>query len=236
MKRIKIGFLLLVTACIMSGCGSSTKIELTNEQNDMIAEYIAGALLRYDMRYEEELIYASDAEVILEDESSQVQQPVETKAPEVETQEPEQTETAEEVEIVYSSLDEVFALDGVTITYKNSDFYKSYPEKGSDYFVIEPAASKKLMVAKFQLSNNSGKKQKIDLSGAGIKYSLNIGGTDYTPLLTALPEDLRYLKINLEKEKKKTVIVVFEVNENAKLSDAKLTITRDALTAQVNPL
>lgn len=161
MRRIGFGIALLTTVCMLSGCGSS-KVELTNEQNDMIAEYIAGALLRYDMRYEEELVYTFDEEI--EDpeaaERPETPAPVETEVPPVETEAPGQSGETTAPEVTYSGLNDVMKLDGLEVAYKGGGFYNSYPEENSDYFVIEPGVSNQLLVAEFELSNTSAEEKR----------------------------------------------------------------------------
>lgn len=235
MRRKMPIFLFLAAACMLTGCGSNKRIELTNEQNDMVAEYIAGALLRYDMRYEEKLIYDSFEpieESTEEPDISPEPQPEETQTPDTNSTpgEPDTTEVS------YSSLDDIFSREGVSLSYKKSSFYNSYPENGNDYFVIEPNVSNKLLVVEFELENTSSEKKKIDLSAAGIKYSLTLGGNSYSPLLTALPNDLRYLNTDIEAGKSKTVVVIFEVEKGAELSGGQLLITRDNVTAQITSL
>lgn len=234
MKRIKTIFFILTAACMMTGCSSSKKIELTKEQNDMVAEYIAGALLRYDMRYEEELIYTSEG---LEEETEPVlsPQPEMTQTPETEKV-PEQPAGKDAEQVTYSSLDDIFSQEGITISYKESNFYDSYPKESTGYFVIEPKASHKLLVIELKMKNGSSKEKKIDLSAAGITYDLTLGEKSYKPLLTALPNDLRYLDASIEAGKAKNAVIVFEVEKEAKLEKGKLLITRDSKTAQIDPL
>lgn len=239
MKRIGFSFILLAAICLLAGCGSKEAVEITEEQNNMIAEYMAGALLRYNMRYEEELIYTSAIEDTAPEESKSPAPEPTASAPATQTpaQAPEQGGTAQgsEPEVTYSSLDEVIGEDGIELAYKSSSFYDSYP-KGDTSFVIEPNGSNQLLVAEFQLSNASSKDKTVDLSGAGIQYALTIGGKEHKALLTALPNDLRFLSMKLKAGKKKTVIVVFEVGKDATLGDASLTLTRGSQTAKVNPL
>lgn len=237
MKRMRFGVLLLLAACVLSGCGKS-EVELTNEQNDMIAEYIAGALLRYDMQYEEKLLYTS-AEDEIEPEDEKTPLPAETEPPvsePVEGLEPEDDYTGQIEEVSYTGLNETIGLDGVEIAYKDSDFYSSYPKKENDYFVIEAGVSKKLMVARFQLTNTSDETKKVDLSDAGISYLLKLGENEYKPLLTALPDDLRYLTTEIKAGKKKTVVVVFEVPKDASLREAEMIVSRDGVMAKIKSL
>lgn len=228
MKRIGHVLILLTAVCTLSGCGSS-KVELTDEQNSMVAEYIAGALLRYDMRYEEKLQY------IPEEVETEAAVP-ETQAPPVETELPQDSTETLGQEPSYKNLNEVIGIDGMELTYKRSAFYDSYPKEKNDFFILEPGVSNKLLVAEFELSNTTGKKQKVDLSGAGIKYSLKLGGREYKPLLTALPNDLRYLSITVAAEKSEKVIIIFEVEKDKELKDAEMMIDREGVTAQIKPL
>ncbi len=52
--------LVLVLVLIIALLGTDVvqaKQKLTPEENDMIAEYMAGLLLKYDLRYDEKLLY-----------------------------------------------------------------------------------------------------------------------------------------------------------------------------------
>lgn len=233
MKRIGHVLILLAAVCTLSGCASSG-VELTNEQNDMVAEYIAGALLRYDMRYEEKLLYSTDEEAT-ESEPTQPEASVAppSSSPAQETSDP-QGQTPDS-QLVSGSLTEVIGTEGVELKYKESAFYDSYPEDSS-LVVIEPGLSNKLLVAEFQIANTSSQKQKIDLSSLGIKYLLKIGEKEYSPLLTALPNDLRYLSTTLAGGKSRNVIVIFKVEKDTELKNAQLIVTRDHIAANISPM
>jgi len=237
LKKIKMIALVFALAGILVACGSEDTVELTEGQNNMIAEYIAGALLRYDLRYEEELVYASAAEVVPEEtEETQNPQPEETEAPT--ENEVSDSETWEETtpQIDYTDLTTLIGEKGITLSYKSAGLHDSYPKSSDDYFIIEPSLSNQLLVTEYTLKNESKSKKKIDLSSAGIKYSLKIDGTEYKPLLTALPNDLRYLSTTLEAGAEQTVVVIFEVGKKASLNNAGLEISRDNMVVQINPL
>ena len=46
MKKFLTGLLVLLCMAALTGCGKND-ISLTNEENDLVAEYIAGTLLKY---------------------------------------------------------------------------------------------------------------------------------------------------------------------------------------------
>ena len=46
MKKVITGLLVLLCMAALTGCGKND-ISLTNEENDLVAEYIAGTLLKY---------------------------------------------------------------------------------------------------------------------------------------------------------------------------------------------
>jgi hypothetical protein len=136
----------------------------------------------------------------------------------------------------YSSLSDLIGQAGLELTYQSSGIYDSYPKEESDYFVLEPSVSDKLLVVGFSLSNTSGGEKSVDLSTAGIQYSLTVGEKSYRPLLTALPNDLRYLTMTLAAGEKQEVVVVFEVDKDTDLSASSLTLTKDGAMAQISPL
>ena len=55
MRKLTIAVLCVIGVFALSGCGD--KVSLTNEQNDMIAEYVAGVLLEHS--YDNEWKYIS---------------------------------------------------------------------------------------------------------------------------------------------------------------------------------
>ena len=54
MKKVITGLLVLLCISALTGCGKDD-VTLTNEDNDLVAEYIAGTLLKYS--YENEWKY-----------------------------------------------------------------------------------------------------------------------------------------------------------------------------------
>ena len=46
MKKVITGLLVLLCISALTGCGKDD-VTLTNEDNDLVAEYIAGTLLKY---------------------------------------------------------------------------------------------------------------------------------------------------------------------------------------------
>ncbi|MSS63792.1 DUF4352 domain-containing protein [Velocimicrobium porci] len=243
MKKRYISCAILLSACLLTGCGSG--IELTDEENNMVAEYMAGALLKYDHGYKEALIETDIADqedigneneqnsIVSKDEKEMSNDINQNQSSDTLNSEDKKDISKENTEKSYS-LEELFEKKDYSLNYKNSELCSSYPEKENGYFIVEATAGKKLAVINLTVRNISGKTKNINLSNQGIGYSLAINGKVYDkPLLTAIMNDVQYFSDTITAGKSKKAVLVFEVDKKVKLSDGTLSISVDDKTVNV---
>ena len=194
---------------LLTGCG--TGVELSEEENAMVAEYMAMMLLKYDAHYENELIYAEAAETP-EDEF-------------VPTDGVEDTNTEGEKNTTDSpiTLDDVFKDDTYRVTYLSTKEYDIYKEPGNEYYLMESSPDSKFVVVEFAIENITENDITVSLAGKGIDYELVLGSTE-KPLLTALMGDLQYYNETIKKGESKVGVVVFSVNKNADISNGSVVV------------
>lgn len=200
------------------------KYELNEVETDMVAEYMAGVILANNGRYIGNLL--PQDEVMKETDSVKVVNKTE------ETKTEEKTNTIKSLTSSKkednSTLNEVLNLKKLNISYKGYSIHKEYPEdKSNEYFSLPAREGYQLLVAKFDVVNNTTKNQKLNLKSNDILYQLDVNvGTVYKPLFTLLENDLRYIDINVKAEEIKEAILVFEIKKEKEIKDINLLISR----------
>lgn len=210
MKRILI--VLSVLTLVMTGCGVK---ELTEMENDKIAEYIAASLLKYDANYEDSLEYDK---TLLEPTPAPTPTPAPVVTPEpaegkngsstaggdVVTPEPELSASKD--------FSDIFEAMGCNVKLKGFEVVSSY---NTDYSVLEPSKKgTQLLIVKCQVTNTSGASKKISLDNS-ISYEVEMDEGEYAkPLLTmTLTNDLQNFEEKIGAGKSKDAVLVFETTK-----------------------
>ena len=199
---------LAVSVLSLTGCADIKN--LSEEQENEIAEYAAGVLLQNSDKYSYRLITKEEKEV------TETPTPMPTSAAAQasdapQESQPEQTAAAPEDSKKEVSLDDLYHLKGVSILYTS---YRLADKYGSSQ--IRAEQGKKLLVAEFSLKNNSGAKKKVKLiDRRKISYQLNVDGTTYSPQISLLENQLDYLEATIAKGKSQKAVLVFQVDKNA---------------------
>ena len=197
---------LAVSVLSLTGCADIKN--LSEEQENEIAEYAAGVLLQNSDKYPYRLITKEEKEV------TETPTPTSTAAQASDApqeSQPEQTKAAPEDSKKEVSLDDLYHLKGVSISYTS---YRLADKYGSSQ--IRAEQGKKLLVAEFSLKNNSGAKKKVKLiDRRKITYQLNVDGTTYSPQISLLENQLDYLEAAIAKGKSQKAVLVFQVDKNA---------------------
>lgn len=234
MKRKGLVALVLLVALLGTGCGAS-QTTLTKEENDMVAEYMAGLLLKYDLRYDEKLVYEKEEENEPVDSFESVKKE-ETVPEKIETVTEAEVETETDASITYQPISKIYEADGCTVEYIDAKEYQMYPKtKEDNYFLLEAADGKKLLLLNFEVKNDGNEEKTFSLVDSKIQYVLeNKNGKTYRPLLTVLVDDLQYLDVKIAPGKSKKAVIVFELPEKAEKKDSILYITKKDDKARID--
>lgn len=199
---------LAVSVLSLTGCADIKN--LSEEQENEIAEYAAGVLLQNSDKYSYRLITKEEKEVTETPTPTPTSATAQASDAPQESQ-PEQTAAAPEDSKKEVSLDDLYHLKGVSILYTS---YRLADKYGSSQ--IRAEQGKKLLVAEFSLKNNSGAKKKVKLiDRRKITYQLNVDGTTYSPQISLLENQLDYLEAVIAKGKSQKAVLVFQVDKNA---------------------
>ena len=224
MKRfgliIIICFMLSLTGCIQ-------EYSAAEQQNDAVAEYMAGLLLKYDEDYEQGLTPMNEIPVENTTTDMGTDTPTPTIAPEDDS-----TINSDGKEVVTQkeyTLTEVIGEKDFDIQFKGYQITETYPEDiESTYFSLTPREGNQLLVTSFSVLNNTDSEKTLNLSKAKIIYQLDINvGTVYKPSLTLLENDLQYIDMAIKGGKTKTVLLIFEVSKDKDITEINLIISKD---------
>lgn len=223
-KRLQILSVLVVLALTMSGCGISV-IDLSEDQRDMVAEYVAAVMLKNDTGYETRLQYDPE-EIEPEPTPGPTPLPLVPSEPEA-TAAPASGETpggdtATEVpEVLADSMDALF---GGTVGVKATGC-KVIDSYDQDIYVVEPAKGKKLLMVTFEITAPKDKDARVALQNQEIAYSVQVDGSVYKPQQTIVERDLQFLKTDIKAGKSKEALLFFEI-DGKQAGNVKITGTK----------
>lgn len=218
-------FLLIVSMISLTGCMDVK--DMSEEKTGMVAEYAAGVLLRYSDKYEHRLITREQL-AKQEKETGETSAPAESIAtPTVSpasdgsrtSGEPQEPETSEVPEV---SLDELYQLKGIKVSYDSCKFTKQYGNSE-----IRAMEGETLFVVTFALKNVSGAGKKVNLMDQrDIQYTLDVDGNQFFPGVNILPNGgLNYLETTIKKGKTEKAVLIFRMDQDrTSASSVNLTI------------
>ncbi len=236
--RKKLGIFAVCTAVILTGCSTSVP-DLSNVDNDIVAQYMADTVLQHDKNYEDAFQY---------DHSILLPTPEPTKAPQTPqaTEQPGGGTGSDSVVAGGSSasggasvngggsstqeakrniaLSDLYGISGIGITGSSYSVKNSY---GSDYYAYTAKKGKKLLVANFTISNNKGGVETVNLADQDIDASLIVNGkTVAKPSMTMVEGDLQYFKKSIAGNQKKQGVLIFEIDKSLKVSGVQVQFTK----------
>ncbi len=211
-----------LSAALLNGCSSAN---LSEENQDKVAEYAAEVVLKHDANYDKKLIDTEAA-------ATPAPSPEVSESPEVTPEPTAVSETVvtadgqqpEETPIPEVSMDELYRLKDVSISYRSYEICSKYPKK-SDF----PMTAKKgetFIVVEFVAENKSSAKTKVDLIKRKIDYELMVDQTQYNPTIAMLLNGgLNNFKTTLKPKEKQKVVLMYNIpKEEAKADSLTLTI------------
>lgn len=236
---------LLMAGCIIilafSSVGCTKTIELTDDENYIIAEYAAELLFKYDrntyVKYYDDTDVAeatmSDAYVTTEITTEN------TEAEETTADEPTTEKQAIEAWTDVSGVDATEAtdfdiaqfagVDTISIKYAYYMLLDSYPSYDRDGIYMEITAPEgyKLLVLKFDIENKTNEKQLIDMYNRNLEYSIIVNDSKKaSQLLTILVDDLYTYQATVDASMRQSAVLLFQVSESVadKISNLKLQV------------
>lgn len=193
----------IMAAVLITGCGSVMP-DLTEEETEIISEYAAGVLLKYDKVYGGRLMSPSEFEA--EENKKAESEPEESgeEMPEeegfLEESEPDGAEVVdvsqdeEGAAAEASTIEEYYGIPDITFQYTGYELVQSYPydaEGETAFFAMDATEGMQLLVLKFTASNGSSADRALDMMEYGARFRVSVnGGPQENVLSTMLLNDL----------------------------------------------
>ncbi len=212
--------------CMLAGCLEATP--LTDEEMDVVAEYAASLLLKYDKRYDTALYYAEEREVRLTPTPTPEpapKNPTATPTPVAENNNPSGNGSGEEgpnttpiptpaplynQEETTGQLTNLLAVEGISISCNGCELMDSVVS--NNYFSLQAKEGRQYAVVSFTLTNSSDKDVVFDASGKGLEYSIDVNTKDKSRVsLSLLENDLQYMEIPVPALGSAEAVLVFEI-------------------------
>ena len=230
MKRITGSILAFTIMFLLSGCGATIP-DLSEEQSDLVTEYAAGLMIKYNSLPEESLL--NETQLVIEEQKEVEIKEKEKKKEEAQkaylaakeaeekgdSQEGADGNTAEapKQDPTIDDLASFYGLDGFSVFYTGYELCKSYPDESRDDFFLamDATAGKQLCIIQFNVSNISGEDKDFDMFAKQGVFFLSIDGQDTIQAQsTLLLDDLAVYKGVIASGAQEPMILVFEVDES----------------------
>ncbi len=234
--------LLIVSLCaiLLVGCGKV--IDLTDEETQLIAEYAAELLLKYDINYVDRIDQGNEkakelssealestveeltteqitSELTTEDTSTEKQISDESadvntddKVPEDERKESSGDETVG----TESDIAVIAGIDGAKITFRNYSIVDMYPatDEQGEFIYLEASEGYQLLVLQFDVLNTTSEVVPVSLLDKELDYRIVCNGTKAAnPMLTILMDDLGTLETNVEPDVPQEAVLIFQISD-----------------------
>ena len=208
MKRLAALGLVFVLMFSFTGCKGD--IELNKEDNDHVAEYIAGVLLKYS--YENEWEYQKLKNSALTNYQNSVSGSTQTSSGSI-----SQTGSAGTSQSglgVMEQFASALGLDNAQITYKTYQSGDRYPT--DEYSISVPAKSGcKVVALEFEIKNNGSSQITANTSSKGVSIKLTVGDKTVAESATLLKNDILQLKnVSINAGSSYTAAAIFQVPES----------------------
>ena len=246
-KRRLLAGLIACGIFVTTGCGQV--IDLTDEENHLIAEYAAELLLKYDRNYDTrynpdeledttETMTETDAtteattEVVTTTEAATTEQDAPADGQTTQAQPVTDEAVKEDIGATVDSDFDIAAFVGesrISVRYAYYMVVDSYPSYDQDGMYIEVQAPEgyKLLVLKFEVENKTNEDQAVDLYNKDVNYNIVVDNSRTTKqMLTILADDLYTYDKTIQASSREETVLLYTVSESVanKWTDLKLQV------------
>lgn len=231
-KKISLIMVFILSVGLLEGCSVGDSVELTEEQNELVSEYAAGLLLKYEKGHNIGLTRVAEVDF---KELDVVPTPTPEPTPEP-IEAPSEEEAALVDDISGSSLvndevdtkitpplNEIFGMQGVNIDFTYAELCDVYPETEDLVFSMNASNGNNLLIMHFNVYNPNGESVSVISNKGDYKLRALVNGEDRLRAeLTFLTNDLTSYTDNIEPSEAKDTVLVFELADNVSLESLGL--------------
>lgn len=231
--------LLLICVLSISLTGCMKKYPLSETNTNVVAEYMAGMLLKYDKNYTASLLNYQETDEISdtgykEDEEVETVKESEDNENDIVNNE-ENKNNSDAINTDYA-LSEIIGKQDFDIQYTG---YRTVDALSDDetmgVFSVEAKEGYIFFVADFSVENKTDRDKGFDLSKSTLKYRLDINNeTTFKPQSVLLENNLLFINMNVKAGEKISAILVFEIPKNMDMANIDLNIFNDEMTKTIS--
>lgn len=219
--RIKMMAAVMAATMLLGGCGDAL-YDLTDDEENVIVNYAAHIVTKYNTYQREGLTYVSP------EEPEETQEDV-TVPQTPETQDASETGTAASAEDTASavsvaaagsaSLDELFGADGIQMTYAGAQLAPGYME--GDYYEMTPDAGKQYLVLSIDVTNTGADGVGLDVLSVSPKFTVVLNqSVKSTAETTLLDTDFSTYQGTIPAGGSTRLVLVFQVPDDVASADS----------------
>lgn len=227
-KRIPVyGLIIAIVSTLVSGCGLIESTGLNDEEEELVAEYAAGVLMRYSANRRGGLGDLTPTPTPIPWVDPEEVEPTETP---VENDGDEEEIPMEEVEdftdfsessagsgLDGSSLASAIGIEGFDIEYTGYEIAEVYPPATGDdlSFSMQSTPGRKLLVVHLNVINNDTQDKVCDVLSCNVKFRVLINETErVNEQMTILLNDLKSYNETIPGGGTADTVLVFEIEDD----------------------
>lgn len=211
-KGLALGITAAIGISFFSGCGDRLPA-MTYEQEKIVVEYAAQALLHHMKNYESRLVDLSlyDTEPAKPEDSDAGKMDPTADTDTTDVSEDPQAPSADTQPTL--TLGELLMPEGAEITFVGYRITDHYPEGDTPVFALDAEEGKKLLVMSFEVANRTDAEMAVDLLSQEVVGEVELNGTEKTKVLsTLLMDDLLTFIGDVEAGGSRELVLIAEVN------------------------
>lgn len=226
--------LLFIISIILTGCEQT--IDLTSEEELILAEEMSDLVLSYDERYQKHLTKnksnkdKQDNNIEVKDK---IVEPTEDADKQTDSAKGDSPNADTEKDIYKSLLDSKNQYfwdysDDIEVELVGYDIVNNLPDNKDDFYYVGPISdsnsNKGILRLSFNVINHTSKEADFTTLDSDFEFSLKVGNAVYYPLITFLPNDIQFMDIKLEAKEQQVMILLYSVPENLNLDEVMFSV------------
>lgn len=201
-KITAISLIMVIVAGCMSGCAK--KPNLTEEEQNLVAEYAAQLVLKHDKNYNGKL-KEIDTEEVTSNNNKETTVTNDNNGS-------QNTGTVSDGNIDSKSFSDAFGFGALTVDYTGYQVLDTYPQTSDVAFVLKSTDDTELLILKFNVSNRSDNAVDVPMMSFDTSIKSIINGSDnYSALVTLLMDGLNTFSGTVAAGESKELVLAFQI-------------------------
>lgn len=216
-RLVALSLVMVLVTGFMSGCAK--KVDLTKEEQELVAEYAAQLVLKHDKNYNGKLKEIDTKETATNN-----------KTPETDSHAGNADETLPANNGSSESFSEVFGFGALNVDYSGYQVLDTYPQTSDVAFVLKATEGTGLLILKFNVSNPTGSAVDVPMMPFDTSVKSVINDNDnYSALVTLLMDGLNTFSGTVAAGESRELVLAFQTpyTDGNAIDSLKLKVSKD---------